>query len=86
MVDGVFEVTVDTDLSLAWDSEACVNAADDFIRSNNPKLGIYDYTMYICPDVVDFGSAVGVANVNGNKSWYLDTYGSMPFVQMHEIG
>ena len=61
-------------------------AADDVISSASYDLGFHTYTMYICPDVVDFGVAVGVADVNGPKSWYLDTYGSMPFVQMHEFG
>ena len=42
--------------------------------------------MYICPAVVDFGIAAGSAMVGGKISWYKDTLGSSPFVQMHEIG
>lgn len=42
--------------------------------------------MYICPDVVDFGISASFSNTNGVKSWYKDTFGSSPFIQMHEIG
>ncbi len=61
-------------------------AADNTIFSSSLDLGTPAYTMYICPEAVDFGSAVAMANVRGSKSWYWDKYGSMPFVQMHEIG
>ncbi len=33
-----------------------------------------------------FEYAVGVAQMGGTKSWYKDVSGSLPFVQMHEIG
>ena len=81
---GVVDIVVDMDLSTARESSVCVSAADDALL--NYDVGAHEYTMYICPEVVDFGVAVGVAEVNGYKSWFSDTYGSSPFVQMHEIG
>ena len=86
MVNGVLDIEVDIDLSSIRTSNECMIAADGAISSASYDLGFYTYTMYICPDEVDFGPAVGVANVNGPKSWYFDKYGSMPFVQMHEFG
>lgn len=79
---------VRTDLTSAYDSRICVNAADDAISSlhNNDIGNDHDYIMYICPEVVNFGSAAGRADMGGNKSWYRDKFGSMPFVQMHEMG
>ncbi len=78
---------MDEDLSSSYDSTICVSAADSAISSLGYDLGNdYAYTMYICPDVVDFGEAVGVAQLGGTKSWYKDKWGSLPFVQMHEIG
>ena len=81
---GVVDVVVDMDLSTAYESSVCVSAADDAIE--NYDVGAHEYTMYICPEAVDFGGAAGMAKVNGYKSsWFSDTYGSSPFVQMHEI-
>ncbi len=84
VVGGVVDVTVDMDLSTALDSTVCVSAADDAL--SNYDVGEHTHTMYICPEVVEFGNSVGVAVVNGYKSWFSDTYGSSTFVQMHEIG
>ncbi len=81
---GVVDIVVDMDLSTALDSTVCVNAADNALL--NHDVGEYTHTMYICPAAVDFGNSVGVAVVNGYKSWFSDTYGSSTFVQMHEIG
>ncbi len=88
MVNGVLDITVDVDLSKSWSSNECMVAADNVIDSSNFDLGTHKFTMYICPGVTEdsFGPAVGVANVRGPKSWYLDEYGSMPFVLMHEFG
>lgn len=84
-MNGVVDVVVKIDLATAYDSIVCVNAADDALSD----LDIGDshvYTMYICPDVVNFGMAAAVGSLGGVKSWYSDTAGSSPFVQMHELG
>jgi len=86
IVDGVVDVHVDIDLSTTYYSLACVNAADDALDSKYDIGTTYTYVMYICPDVVDFGNAAGVGEINGKKSWYKDTFGSFPYIQMHEIG
>ncbi len=64
-----------------------MNAADSALSTSDYDVGNgHSYTMYICPDVVRFGQAAGVAQMGGTKSWFRDTWGSLPFVQMHEIG
>jgi len=85
--NGVVDVVVPQDLSKAYDSSVCVNAADSVLSSSSYDVGnTHSYTMYICPDVVQFGSAAGVAQMGGNKSWFKDKWASIPFVQMHEMG
>ena len=79
-------MVVDINLSATYHSSACVNAADNVLSSNYDIGNTHTYIMYICPDVVDFGIAAGVADINGKKSWYKDTFGSFPYVQMHELG
>jgi len=44
-----------------------------------------DYTMVVCPDVVDFGGAAAWGNLPGSMSWYLSQYASAPIVQVHEV-
>ena len=63
----------------------CVNAADDALADYD--IGdTHVYTMYICPPEVEFGTAAGVGDMGGYKSWYSDEFGSSPYVQMHEMG
>ena len=46
-------------------------------------LGIRrDFTMIICPDVVDFGGAAAWGNMPGSVSWYKSQYASHPIVQV----
>ncbi|GFH47515.1 hypothetical protein CTEN210_03990 [Chaetoceros tenuissimus] len=45
-----------------------------------------DYTMIVCPSVVDFGGAAAWGQLQGTISWYKSTYASVPIVQIHEIG
>ena len=84
--DGVADVVVDIDLSKTYDSIDCVNAADSAITSSYDVGTSSTYIMYICPDVVDFGIDGGIGMIGGRKSWYPDTFGSSPFLQMHLIG
>ena len=84
--DGVADVVVDIDLSKTYDSIDCVNAADSAITSSYDVGTSSTYIMYICPDVVDFGIDGGIGMIGGRKSWYRDTFGSIPIIQMHEIG
>ena len=72
---------VDLNLASTYDSTGCVNAADNVLFKYD--IGTtYTYIMYICPAVVDFGNAVGVADIGGKKSWYKDTFGSSSYIQM----
>ena len=49
-------------------------------------LGISrDYTMIICPDVVNFEGAAAWGQTGGFKTWYRSMYASAPIVQAHEI-
>ncbi len=88
MVNGVLDIEVDIDLSRPSTSSECMVAANNIIDSLSFDLGSHNFAMYICPGVTEdsFGNALAVADVRGPKSWYLDTYGSMPFVLMHEFG
>jgi hypothetical protein len=46
-----------------------------------------DYTMIVCPDVVNFGGAAAYGTFPpGTTSWYRSRYASAPIVQMHELG
>lgn len=86
IVNGVVDVVVDVDLSATHSMIECVTAADNAISLKYDVGTTHTYIMYICPEAVDFGTNAGGADVGGKKSWYSDTFGSSPFVQMHEIG
>jgi len=46
-------------------------------------LGISrDFTMIVCPDVVDFEGAAAWGNMPGSVSWYRSMYASAPIVQV----
>lgn len=77
--NGVITVTTSTDLNgLAWQS--CGNIA------TSGASGISrDYTMVICPDVVDFAGAAAWGQAPGSLSWYRSVYASGPIVQVHEV-
>lgn len=86
IVDGVVDIVVDVDLRAGYGAHTCVAAAD-YALSLKYDIGTsHTYVMYICPEVVDFGSVAGYGDINGSKSWYSDVLGSSTYVQMHEIG
>jgi len=77
--NGVLTVTTTTNLDgLGW--QACGTIA------TNGASGISrDYTMIICPDVVNFGGAAAWGQRPGSVSWYRSVYASGPIVQVHEV-
>ena len=77
--NGVLTVTTTTNLNgLSWRSCGTIgtNGASGISR---------DYTMIICPDVVDFGGAAAWGEAPGSVSWYRSMYASAPIVQVHEV-
>jgi len=87
IVNGVVDLVVDNDLSYSgFSHQECVSAADNAITLNYDIGTTHTYIMYICPDVVDFGIAAGVADIGGKKSWFKNEFSSYPYVQMHELG
>lgn len=44
------------------------------------------YTMFVCPDVANFGDAAALGERPGSLTWYLSRYASAADVQVHEIG
>lgn len=67
------------DLSTSFNTLICVNSADDVLADMD--IGdTHDFTMYICPESVYFNNNPAVSQIAGNKSWYLDKFGSYPFV------
>ena len=67
------------------DRGVCRSTARKLARdgTKNGIIDEYTFMMVICPPTVNFGSAAGVAYVNGYESWFRDKYGSSPFVQFH---
>jgi len=79
VTNGVLTVNTSTELNgLAWGTCGTIatTGANGISR---------DYTMVVCPDVVDFGGAAAWGNLPGSMSWYLSMYASAPIVQVHEI-
>jgi hypothetical protein len=76
--NGVLTVTTTSNLNgMAW--QDCGNIA---INGAN-ALGIStDFTMIVCPDIVDFGGAAAWGNLPGSYSWYRSMYASAPIVQV----
>ena len=77
--NGVITVTTSTDLNgLAWKSCGTIglDAVSEISR---------DYTMIICPDVVDFAGAAAWGSKPGSKSWYRSISADAPIVQVHEV-
>jgi len=76
--NGVLTVTTLSDLNgMAWQN--CGTIATNGANA----LGISrDFTMIVCPDVVNFGGAAAWGNLPGNISWYRSMYASAPIVQV----
>jgi len=85
ITEGVIDIEVEVDLSETFNSLICVNSADDVLTDLD--IGdTHDFTMYICPDSVDFTQNPAVSQLGGARSWYSNEFGSYPFVGMHMIG
>ena len=56
------------------------------IATNGARGIAKDYTMIVCPDVVNFGGAAAWGQMPGSITWYMSRYASAPIVQMHELG
>jgi len=79
VTNGVITVTTSTNLDgLAWQS--CGTIATDAVSGISR-----DFTMIVCPDVVDFGGAAAWGQKPGSVSWYRSVYASAPIVQVHEV-
>jgi len=77
--NGVITVSTSTNLDgLAWGTcgSIATTGASGISR---------DYTMIVCPDVVDFGGAAAWGQKPGSISWYRSVYASGPIVQVHEV-
>jgi hypothetical protein len=80
---GVVDVT--TALSLSGASrDTCQNQASTALLNKGVTLSVYNYVMYVCPQVVSFGAAA-VASKPGTWSTYHNLYASNVLVQMHEV-
>eukprot|EP00979_Chaetoceros_neogracilis_P016215 scaffold7356_cov164-Chaetoceros_neogracile.AAC.2 len=78
--NGVLTVTTTENLDgMTWQN--CGRIATNGARGINR-----DYTMIVCPDVVNFGGAAAWGQMPGSISWYKSRYASAPIVQMHELG
>jgi len=77
--NGILTVTTTQNLKgMTW--RLCGNIA------TNGASGISrDFTMIVCPDVVDFGGAVAWGTAPGTLSWYKSMYASVPLVQVSHI-
>jgi hypothetical protein len=81
---GVVDVT--TALSLSGASrDTCRNQASTALSNKGVSSSVYDYVMYVCPQVVSFGAAA-YASKPGTWSAYSNLYASDVLVQMHEVG
>jgi len=77
--NGVITVTTSTNLNgLAWQS--CGTIATTGVSGISR-----DYTMIVCPDVVDFDGAAAWGQAPGSLTWYRSMYASAPIVQVHEV-
>ena len=80
VTNGVTTVRIDGDLSTK-DHFYCMEKARIAVATTI----IRDFTMIICPNVIDFDGAAAYASKPGSNSWYLSKYASIPMVQFHEI-
>eukprot|EP00979_Chaetoceros_neogracilis_P014150 scaffold4463_cov185-Chaetoceros_neogracile.AAC.1 len=64
---------------MGW--RACGNIATNGARG----IG-RDFTMIVCPDVVNFNGAAAYGQMPGTISWYRSKHASAPIAQIHEIG
>ena len=78
-IDGVYDAITDTNLN-GVSSGTCRSIGSTLATASGVE---HTFLMVICPEVVDFGGAAGIAYLNGFQSWYLNNYGSSPFVQSH---
>jgi len=76
--NGVITVTTSNNLNgMAW--QDCGTIATNGANA----LGISrDFTMIVCPDVVNFDGAAAWGNLPGSVSWYQSQYASAPIVQV----
>jgi hypothetical protein len=78
--NGILTVTTAENLNgLIWTScgDIAISGATGISR---------DFTMIVCPDVVNFDGAAAWGQMPGSVSWYLSAYASTPIVQVHEVG
>ena len=76
--NGVLTVSTSNNLDgMTW--QDCGAIATNGVNA----LGISkNFTMIVCPDVVDFGGAAVWGNMPGSISWYKCQYASAPIVQV----
>lgn len=78
--NGVLTVFTSNNLNgMGW--RTCGNIATNGARG----IG-RDFTMIVCPDVVNFNGAAAYGQMPGTISWYRSKHASAPIAQMHEIG
>jgi hypothetical protein len=74
--NGVLTVTTSNNLNgMAWQNcgTIAINGASGISR---------DFTMIVCPDVVNFGGAAAWGSLPGSVSWYRSMYASAPIIQV----
>ena len=83
VTNGVTTVSIEGDLTTK-DHLYCMEKAISVIDTTIGNI-IRDFTMIICPDVIDFENAAAYAMKPGNYTWFLSKFASIPLVQAHEI-
>lgn len=79
--NGVLTVSTTEDLNgMAW--QTCGNIAIAGASARNISR---DFTMVVCPNVVNFNGAAAWGNLPGDLSWYRSMYASAPIVQVGTI-
>jgi hypothetical protein len=76
--NGVLTVSTSNNLDgMAWQD------CEMIVTNGVNTLGISrDFTMIVCPDVLNFGGAAVWGNLPGSVSWYRSMYASAPIVQV----
>lgn len=80
VTNGVTTVSIEGDLNTK-DHFYCMEKA----RSKIDTTITRDFTMIICPNVIDFDGAAAYASKPGSYSWFLSKFASIPLVQFHEL-
>ena len=76
-------ITVQTSSSLRGVSYGnCGNLALRALPSGISR----SYTMFVCPDIANFGGGSAWGQLPGSLTWYLSKYASNADVQVHELG